>query len=238
MKDTKQFEGCNIATICIFPGQLHSNLPVAGDTVFHYNIGINVIVVDIIKQNLSPVDCELLCDGTCHEPTPDDCDDCKAEQDRCDPDPIPAGMKKAIDAARKSRLSEFVDNMINNCDNCQDASPDNCDGCLGNTGQHTLAEYAEGEDDDDNADQRTLDHVLSKQLDNEGMPPKSDQNEAFGIMTHELQHLECRRLGLANNWVDMSNRCIYQTKLDGDCVCNLNFAHICNFKSCRRIGND
>ena len=46
---------CHVPVICIFPGQLSSNLPKkAGETMFHHNLGIAVIQMETVK--IDPVD--------------------------------------------------------------------------------------------------------------------------------------------------------------------------------------
>jgi hypothetical protein len=173
MRDNKDlkagFENCGNAVICVFPGQYYSDLPSHGDTVFHYNLGIDVVNVKMVTET---VDYKGL-------PTIN-----------CPPD---------IGCSECSDVEE-----------CPHANP-----CW----EPTV--------DDDGGD-----------IDNEGMPPclpRATDDQEFIVIGHELQHLECQKLGLENMWADLAARCTYKTTNPEDDTCALSFGARCLFDKCKRI---
>jgi hypothetical protein len=126
MKDIKCLNNIH-PVICIFPGQLFSNLPRSGETVFHYNIGIDVIVMETVDLG----DIEARVAGLLYEATDlsdfvdnmiNQCDDC--------PDASPDNCNGCICSTPVSALKDYAEgNDKADTGGKGEDDPEDCEDC-------------------------------------------------------------------------------------------------------------
>lgn len=229
------WDKCQTPVLCLFEGQVPSKT--VHDVILHNFLPISVIGF-IHTEEINPlsglqgeVDVEaheqrvlnLLNTGNVEG---DDCDDCDSWED---------GHNNGFcEACREACLGD-----------CEGEDPENC-------GFHPDHQDNEPADIDNfGMPSCTTDkeppkvytnpfgHSWSKpvHMTDDGPPelPNEGDDQSFTIIQHDLQHIECQKLGLENAWADVATRCTFRTPGDEGGICALRFGQLCRFDKCKRI---